>query len=187
MRLFVALNLPAAERRAIYEATEPVREGTPGITWAAEENLHITLKFLGEEPGAGAVPMRDRLRRLAAAHAPVELALGGVDAFPNLRAPRIVWMGAAASPAVQRLQRDVDAACGDFGYARDARPFRPHVTLGRVKARLDAGALRRLGERARAVHYARTVEVRSVDLMSSTLTPAGSRYAVVESALLGGA
>jgi 2'-5' RNA ligase len=187
VRLFVALNLSAAERHAIYAAAEPVREGTSGATWVAEENLHITLKFLGREPAVGVAPLCARLREVAAAHAPVRLALGGVDAFPNLRAPRIVWMGATAGPAIERLHHDVEEACGALGYEREGRPYRPHITLGRVKARLDAGAARRLAERARGVRYSGSVEVRSVDLMSSTLTPAGSRYAAVAAAPLGGA
>ena len=143
MRLFVALNLPPAVRHAAYAATEPVREGTRGVTWVSEENLHVTLKFLGEEPAGGVTPLRARLREVPAAHGPLPLALGGVDAFPNLRAPRIVWMGVAADAAVERLHRDVDAACAELGYARESRPFRPHVTLGRVKTRPSGGAMRR--------------------------------------------
>ena len=187
MRLFIALNLPPAERRAVHAATEAVREGTHGVTWVAEQNLHVTLKFLGEEPAAGVQRLRERLCTVADAHTSFALMLGGVDAFPNLRAPRIVWMGAAGGAAIERLHRDVEAACGELGYATDDRPFRAHITLGRVKGRLDASAARRLAERARSVQYSSTVEVETVDLMSSTLTPAGSRYAVVESASLGGA
>lgn len=187
MRLFIALNLPAAERRAIHAATAVLRDVSRGITWVAEGNLHVTITFLGEEPAAGVEALVTRLRAVAAAHAPLRLDVGGVDAFPNLRAPRIVWMGASAGRAGDELHRDVEAACAELGYAREERPFRAHLTLGRVKGRLDAAATRQLGERARSVQYASTVEVRTVDLMSSTLTPAGSRYVLVQAAALGGA
>jgi 2'-5' RNA ligase len=187
VRLFIALNLPPAERRAIFAATAAVREASHGITWVAEGNLHVTMKFLGEEPPAGVEALAARLRAVSSAHAPLRLTAGGVDAFPNLRAPRIVWMGASGGPAVERLHRDVESACADLGYAREERPFRAHLTLGRVKGRLDAGAARRLAERARSVQYTGTVEVRTLDLMSSTLTAAGSRYTVVQAASLGGA
>ena len=187
MRLFIALNLPPAERRAIHAATAPIRDEIRGVSWVREDNLHVTVKFLGREPADGVAAVGARLDAVAAAHARLALALGGVDAFPNLRAPRIVWMEADGGPAVGRLHHDVEAACATFGYAAEGRGYRPHVTLGRVKSRLDGGAARGLAEQARSVRYTSRVEVRSVDLMSSTLTPAGSRYAVVHSAPLGGA
>ncbi len=192
MRLFLAIELPDPVRQHLAGLARPLKDRTvavrgKGISVTRPENLHVTLKFLGAEPKAGIAPLRARLREVAAVHEPVTLTLGGVDAFPNLRAPRIVWMGATAGPELDALRRAVDAACAEFGYAPEVRPFRPHVTLGRVKSRLDADGLRRLDEGARAVRYASTVHVRTVDLMSSTLTPAGSRYAVVQSASLGGA
>ena len=185
MRLFIAVNLPAAERHAIHAATTPVRDVARGVSWVAEANVHLTLKFLGEQTASALDGLRGAVREVGAAHRPFALTLGGLGAFPNLREPRIVWMGVHQSPALERVYRDVESACAALGISADARPFRPHLTLGRVRAPLERAAAQQLAERARAVQYSGTVEVRAVDLMSSTLTPGGSKYEVVESANLG--
>lgn len=187
MRLFVAINLPAEVRRAIVDATAPMRQAAPKVSWVTEERLHLTVEFLGDQPEDAVVPLGAALAREAARHAPVTLALRGLGAFPNLRAPRIVWLGVAPDPKLELLQHDLARACGELGYERDARAFRPHITLGRARTPLRAAAARALATAARAVTWSATVEARSVDIMESRLLPSGARYGVVTAIPLGGA
>ena len=187
MRLFIAINLPAETRCAIAEATAPLREAAPGAAWVAPESLHLTVKFLGERPAEWMAELAGRLGELAQRHRPVDLVFGGVGAFPNLRAPRIVWMGVAHEPKLELLQHDVERACEALGIPLEGRPFRPHLTLGRVRRELGRDAIRALGLAARGVRYSGAADVRTLDLMSSNLSPAGSRYTVECALPLGGA
>lgn len=187
MRLFIAINLPAQLRRSIVDATAPMRRAAPKLSWVSEERLHLTLEFLGDQPEEGVAPLEAALAREVARHAPITLALRGLGAFPNLRAPRIVWLGVTPDPKLELLHHDLACACAELGYEREARAFRPHITLGRARAPLRAEAARELARAARAVTWSATVEARSVDIMESRLLPGGARYGVLAAIPLGGA
>lgn len=179
MRLFIAINLPDAERRAIRTATAAVREAAPDVSWTTEPHLHLTLKFLGDVPEHAVDPLHDALHDVASTHRVSKLELGGLGAFPNLRAPRVVWLGVEPDGRLELLQHDIESACAVLGYEVEGRPFRPHITLGRVRKPLSRDAARTLAATARHVTYTSTVEPATVDLMQSQLTPAGPRYSVV--------
>lgn len=187
MRLFIAINLPAQVRRAIVDATAPMRQAAPKLSWVTEERLHLTLEFLGDQPEEAVAPLEAALAREAARHAPITLALRGLGAFPNLRASRIVWLGVEPDPKLELLHHDLAVACGELGYEREARAFRPHITLGRARTPLRAEAARALAGAARSVTWSATVEARSVDVMESRLLPSGARYGVLAAIPLGGA
>ncbi len=187
MRLFLAINLPLAERRSLLDATAPLRSAARDVAWVTAERLHLTLKFLGEQPEAHLGPLREMLAATARAHQPLILRVGGLGAFPNLRAPRVVWVGVEHDPKLELLQHDLEHGCDALGYELSGRAFRPHITLGRVRDRMPAGMAHALATAARRVRYTATVEVTSVDLMASDLRPDGPRYTVLAAAPLGGA
>jgi 2'-5' RNA ligase len=179
VRLFIAINIPPAERGAIVAATAPMRQAARTVSWVGEDRLHLTMEFLGEQPESAIPALREALAEAVAGYAPVTLSIRGLGAFPNLRSPRIVWLGVEPDPKLELLQHDLARACGELGYERDARAFRPHITLGRARAPLRAEAARVLATAARAVDYSGAVEARTVDLMESRLLPGGPRYSVV--------
>lgn len=183
MRLFLAINLPAECRRAIHAATEPLRRAAPALSWVQEPLLHLTLKFLGEEPEDRLADIRGTLGAVAARHADVLLELGGVGAFPNFRRARTVWVGVAPQPRLELLHHDVEVAFGTLGFEVEGRPFRPHLTLARVK-HADEALLRALFRAARKVDVHEEAVVETVDLMQSELLPAGPRYTLLASAPL---
>lgn len=187
MRLFVAINLPAGERSAIRGATKRMRAAAKGISWVAEDCLHVTIKFLGEQSEQGADTVSRALADVGVQHRPLQLELGGLGAFPNLRRPRIIWLAVAPESRLELLHHDVESACGALGHELDGRPFRPHVTLGRVRNSVGDAVARALAGEARAVRYRGVVEAFSLDLMSSALGKTGPRYALVTSAPLLGA
>jgi len=179
LRLFLAIELPAAERRAIHAATAPLRDAARAVAWVREENLHLTLKFLGSQPAGAVERLRDALAPAMAAAAAPTLELGGLGAFPDLRAPRVIWMGVHPDPRLELVHHDVEVVCGALGYEVDGRAFRPHLTLGRVRDRLPAGGARAIAEAARGVHYRGRAAAASLDVMASELTPQGARYRVM--------
>lgn len=187
MRLFVAINLPAVERGAIRAATGRMRAVAKGISWVSEDCLHVTIKFLGEQTDQGADTLSRALADVAVRHRPLQLELGGLGAFPNLRKPRIIWLAVTPDSKLELLHHDVESACGALGHELDGRPFRPHVTLGRVRHPVGDAAARALAGEARAVKYRGVAEAFSLDLMSSALSKAGPRHALIASAPLLGA
>ncbi|MEX2280967.1 MAG: RNA 2',3'-cyclic phosphodiesterase [Gemmatimonadota bacterium] len=186
MRLFLAITLPDPLKHAIYTATEPLRNAAPAIRWVASEQLHITLKFLGDVPEDGLPPIQSVLTRVASASAAFRMEIGGIGAFPNLRRPRVVWVGVTESGVLTQLQEQLETAIAPLGFPREARPFHPHLTLGRVSPEVPAEQLRSSERAASGIEYKDTMLVGSAELMLSRLSPKGARYEVLSSAPLKG-
>ena len=175
LRLFVAVNLEDQVRRAIADAVAPLRAGGRAVSWVAEPNLHLTLRFLGDQSAELVAELRDAVID-AAAQVPVHtLVLHGFGAFPSIRRPRVLWLGVQANVASALLYQKVDDACASLGLGREARDFHPHVTLGRVRPRATPMPATLAGAE-RLLDTAWTTTVTSVDLMSSRLGPGGARY-----------
>ena len=179
MRLFLAINLPDDERAAIDAAAAPLREATSAVSWTKPALMHVTLKFLGEQDDAQAARIAERLGAVTAAHRPVPLEIDGFGAFPSWRAPKVVWVGIADEPKLELLHHDVESECAALGFELEGRPFRPHVTIGRVRKPIPSPEAKALAAAARAVAFRTEVIASSVDLMRSTLAPGGSRYDIV--------
>ena len=186
MRIFLALNVPEATRQAIHDATAPLREAaSEGVSWTAAEKIHLTLKFLGEQPDETPARLVAALDAPLARHRPVDVDLRGVGAFPTMKRPRVLWVGVRPEPRLELLQHDVEVACESIGFEVEGRPFRPHLTLGRVRPGAPTDLPRRLAGAAREVHLREAARVETVDVMRSELGPGGSRYAVLERVRLG--
>jgi 2'-5' RNA ligase len=186
VRLFLALELGARERRAIRQATAPMREAASEAGWVSESNLHLSIKFFGEQPDTTPAGLTDLLTPIGARHEPFDLRLSGLGAFPNLRAPRVVWMGVQHDPRLELVHHDVEAACAASGYPLDARAFRPHITIARVRDAMPLAKARALALAARAVVYKGMQQVSALSLMESTLGAGGPRYTTVATNPLGG-
>ena len=185
MRLFLAINIDPEVRRAVVEAAAPLRALAPKLGWVREPNVHLTLKFLGEHSETVAGEVAAAMQRVAERHRAVDVELGGVGAFPNFRRPRVVWMGVSPAPKLELLHHDVECAAKELGFSLDGRPFRPHLTLARVKPRAAAApTLRALEGAAKRIDYTQEIVINSVDLMQSELGPGGSRYRLLSSAQL---
>jgi 2'-5' RNA ligase len=132
VRLFVAFEVPPALRAAIAERLAPHRAGAPRARWVSEENLHLSLVFLGERPEATLAPLGDELAAAFAGAAPISLRLRGVGSFPGGGAARVLWLGVEAPPGLAPLQGAVATACRSAaGVEPETRPYHPHVTLAR--------------------------------------------------------
>jgi 2'-5' RNA ligase len=175
VRTFVAVLLPEGLRRRIHEAAAPLRAEVDGVSWVREENLHVTLRFLGGVAPGALEGIAAALAEACAAVPAFTVAVEGLGGFPSARVPRVLWagVGPGAGP-LMHLHGRVEAALARCGIAPEARPFHPHVTLGRARdprrpPRLPpdpAGSLAALG----------TTRVEAVDLVRSQLHPAGARY-----------
>jgi RNA 2',3'-cyclic 3'-phosphodiesterase len=181
MRLFIALNLPKAERRRIHEAAAPLREAGFPVRWLDPENYHVTLKFLGNTRNEVVPVVEKVIRKVAVQTRTFPLTLNGFGAFPTIRRPRVIWLGADPIPALRCLKQDLEWALTRHGFEQETRAFHPHVTLGRADEGQGAGAFRGLDELAAGLDYEGQVTVETVDLMRSHLSKKGARYSILHS------
>ena len=175
MRVFVAVFPPPEVRRvALESARSAARDLGERIRWTRPENVHLTLKFLGDVPEEKLEGVRCALRVVARAHAPFDAALQSFGAFPSPRRARVVWAG-AGSEELRALAADVEAAFEPLGFGREGRAYVPHATLGRVRgkpARLELPA---------AVPGEPGFGISRVELVESRLTAEGAVYESLES------
>jgi 2'-5' RNA ligase len=184
VRLFLAINFPADVRRAIVGETAPLREAAPELSWVTEPRIHLTLKFLDEQPAERVPEIQAVAEEVAARHKSLTMSLGGVGAFPNFRRARVVWMGVAQEPRLELLHHDIEVAFERLGFELEGRAFRPHLTLARIKHPLPEERLRVLSRAAKQMDFETEFLVRSVDLMRSELSTTGPAYTTLASAAL---
>lgn len=185
MRLFLAINLDPDARRALHDAVTQLRDAAPGLLWTREDKLHLTLRFLGDTDDDAPHRIAPAMHEVAISHRRFPMALRHVGAFPDFRRARVVWLGADASARLELLHHDVETACHRLGFGLEGRPFRPHVTLARVRDR-DGDAMRRLARVAKRLEFEWDVHVESVDLMRSTPGSGGSTYQRLNASPLAG-
>ncbi len=177
-RLFVAINLPGAVRRDVWEAATPLRSAEFPVRWVAPESMHLTLKFLGNVADERLATVERALEQAIGDAREFELPLGGFGAFPTPANARVVWVGCGDVPALELLQDRLERQLEGVGFPIEGRPFRPHLTLGRVKKGSDQRALAGLGDVLDQLPYETDVPVPSIDLMESHLSARGARYSL---------
>ena len=183
MRLFFAIELAGDVQDLLDAATASLRAEAPELAWLDREKRHLTLKFLGDVDEQSVPGLADRA---AALHAPLQMHVREVGAFPNFRRARVVWIGVEQERRLELLHHDLELACERAGFEVEGRPFRPHITLARVRSPLPVDRLRALARVARSVRVRATTLVERITLLESTLAPSGARYRRVHSATLGG-
>ena len=176
MRLFLALDLDADSKAALAAATEPLRAQAPELAWTAGHKMHLTLRFLGEQPEDAPSRIPPAMDDVARAHRRFTMRLRQVGAFPNFRRARVVWMGVEPDPRLELLHHDVELACERLGFGLEGRPFRPHVTLARVRGAPIEETMRPLARLAKRVDFEREVMVDRIDLMQSVPGRGGAVY-----------
>ena len=186
MRIFLAINPPEDVRRRVWEATAPLREASADVAWVPERKIHLTLKFLGETPDAGVADLSASMTAMARTHAAPMVHLSSVGAFPNFQRPRVIWIGIEPEPRLELLHHDVELACHALGHELEGRPYRPHLTLGRVRHQLAVEDLSRLRAAAKRIRFTDEFQARSVDVMRTTPGEGGSTYTMITSAPMRG-
>ena len=169
-RLFVAIELP----EWVQDTLGRCCFGLPGARWTSPDNMHLTLRFIGDADGAQCESIDRALSGLTAASFP--LTLGGIGHFPPRGAPRVLWAGVHGTPPLTALRQKVERLMVRQGLEPDRRKWHPHVTIGRLSNGAVARAARFLQE-----HAGLALEpflVTSFQLYSSTLRPEGATYTV---------
>jgi 2'-5' RNA ligase len=151
------------------------------VKWVRPENIHLSLKFLGDVDEAREQELRAALRQAAGTRhepRPVALRITGFGVFPDYHRPSVVWAGVTPEPGLELLQHGVEQAFAPLGFPTEARAFRPHVTLGRATRDARPRDFQGLEEILAGTEFDATVTITEVDLMQSTLQPDGPVYQV---------
>jgi 2'-5' RNA ligase len=141
MRLFVAIDIPAETRAAVAKLIAQLAPLGPGAKWVRADGMHLTLKFIGEQPEDKVARIEGQLRAVRSP-APVELRFAGTGFFPNPRSPRVFWAGIEASPNLAELAANIERRLEPLGIPREQRAFKPHLTLARFNSTAGLPQLR---------------------------------------------
>jgi 2'-5' RNA ligase len=188
IRAFIAISLSEEVHKGLDQVLRDLRGRQTGgaVRWVPGENIHLTIKFLGDVSLASLEMLTTMLQSEAARHPQFEFSVGGLGAFPTPRRPRVVWVGIEAPAELASLQRGVETEMARLGYAPEDRPFSPHLTLGRVTRNAGSDDLHRLSQilETYKVGFLGVTRVQAIYLFRSDLQPSGAVYTCLHSAPL---
>jgi len=190
-RTFIAIEIPAEIRRQIKTYVDQLRTAFPEVraSWSREDNLHLTLKFLGDVELSRIDSLSQACAHAARKVAPFELAISGCGTFPPHGKPKVLWIGVrhaglpgSLSPArtsggqdpLLSLRTAIEDACAAGGFTREERPYHPHLTIARIREEKDARALAE--HHRQSTFMATAVKVSEIVLFRSELSSKGSKH-----------
>ena len=181
MRLFVALEIAAQIRNHLADFVARIKPQIGEARWSRPDALHITLKFLGHVPDEKRHAIEERLGRVEAGA--FSLSLREVGVFPNLKSPRVIWVGVQAPRDLARLAEQIEFSLEPLGFAREERPYSPHVTLARFKVRPNKAGVSVAISSAPKDGFG-TMTAKEFHLYESKPSPQGSQYIKLSSSTL---
>ncbi len=188
LRIFIAIEIPAEIKNAIAIQTSSLRQRAGNLVrWVTPENTHLTIKFLGDIKPEGLEPLAQAIQAVCRQQAAFEINVSGSGCFPNLRQPRIIWVGLNAPPDLGLLHGQIEAAMLPLGHAVEARSFSAHLTIGRVREPLKPADLALLRSALAEQNSGElgTFSVCSLTLFKSELRPGGPLYTPLFNARMG--
>ena len=185
MRTFVAIDLDPDLKTRLAAFIDELRPLAKNVRWVNAPGMHLTLKFLGEIGDGDVAGISAALEGAVRGRQTFPLALRGTGAFPpGRRHPRVLWVGIDQVPGLVSLQAEIETAMEKRGFEREARPFHPHLTLGRIKVPAPLDRLVAELERNREREFGEMTVGRFV-FYRSILKPSGAEYSVLKEIKLG--
>jgi len=184
IRIFIAIDTNHEVKQKLGRIQEEFRKLDAGVRWVAPEIMHLTLVFLGDIPANRSESVSAAVTGVAAMSAPFSYDISGLGFFGSTRSPRAIWAGIGPCPPMAKLQQLLSTAVRDLGFAVEDRPFKPHLTIGRVRSIRNTGAVVQKIQSCAYTPFGR-VQTDSVLLIRSRLKPQGPEYSVIHSARLG--
>lgn len=176
MRVFIAMELPGQARDELASLQEALKRSGADVKWVEPENIHLSIRFIGDATEDTVEQIKQQLAETAAASKAFEFTVKGIGAFPDPDRPRVIWAGIDRGAAEStRLAADLEAKLMSIGIAREERRFHPHITLGRVRSQKNSDKLRKLIETT-GFEAGVTIKAEFLTLFMSRLTPQGSVY-----------
>ena len=180
IRSFIAIELPEEAKRGLAKLRSDLeRTEHSFVKWVEPGAIHLTLKFLGNIPFKQVAEVTKAMKEAAQGISPFQLEISGLGAFPNLKQPRVLWVGIGGEVnELSRLQQNIDSALAHLGFTREERSFTPHLTLARIRQGASPGERKSFGELVVSTRFENKyrIAVTAINLMRSQLTPAGAIY-----------
>jgi 2'-5' RNA ligase len=178
MRTFIAIELPGEIKNILGSIQDELKQTQADVKWVKPENIHLTLKFLGEIDEDLVEKIHSILDEVAGKNCPFKLGLTNLGAFPKLQYPRVIWIGMVGDQKVIDIAKDLEEQMVKIGIPAESRPFSSHITLGRLRSGLNRKALI---EKLESLNKKFTppypeFNLHSLTLFKSTLTPQGPIY-----------
>lgn len=189
LRAFIAIEIPEQIVAKIAAQTAELRRAVGhSVRWVAATNFHLTLKFLGDIASSQVEPLARALEAETRKHPPFEIGVGGFGAFPNLRRPRILWVGVLAPSILGTLTHQIDQILQPLGQSAESKKFSPHLTVGRVRESVSPAEAQTLGRALQDLQIGQlgTFAARSIHLFHSELQQGGPVYTRLFTSALGG-
>jgi 2'-5' RNA ligase len=184
IRAFIAIELSGELKKMLTRTGRDLATRIPpaAVRWVKPAAMHLTLQFLGDTPAATLDAITRAIEAATLGVPPITMTTGGLGCFPNLRRPRVVWVGLVEpSGHLAQLKDALDRELEPLGFKPERRPFSPHLTLGRVHKRACREDARRLGQ---VVESAELTDIgrmtaKAIHLIRSDLRPSGPIYTVL--------
>lgn len=180
IRSFIAIELPHEVKSALAELQAGLQaDKQPSVKWVDPYSIHLTLKFLGDIAAAKISDITSTIEEASREIAPFSLEVKGLGVFPNFKRVRVVWVGVGGDTSrLKLLQQRIESNLVPFGFARESRPFTPHLTLARVRERIAPTEQQSFGQLIAGASFetAHQFTVDSINLMHSQLTREGAIY-----------
>lgn len=187
IRTFIAIELSDEIRQKIKEIQSEIRPLIQSrISWSKPENIHLTLKFLGDVSLDKIESIKESLKKIGRIHSPLEMSFGGIGTFPNFRRPRVIWLGIdRGAEQVIKIVSSIEMAMKKLGFQPERREFTPHLTLGRIKQR--GVNLEKIKPELKKYDKPNIpiVQVDRLALIKSELYPSGAIYTALEQFIFG--
>ena len=186
-RTFIALEMPANLRATVIDYIKRLRDKVPDVSasWSREDNLHLTLKFLGDVPIARIGDVSAAASAAVRASGRFELILGGCGVFPTRGKPTVLWIGIEdPQGGLHKVQQRLEEECAARGFIRDSRAYHPHLTIARIRKpqRPKDLAVAHLA----SDFPAQTFTAKELVVFRSELLPQGSRHTPISCHVLSG-
>ncbi len=179
IRTFIAVDLPKEIKMEIDKMIAGFRQLNANIRWVKAANLHLTLRFLGDIPEESVPALADSIKGSTEGFGRFDLSLSGLGAFPNLRRPRVIWIGSGSgTDRLKGLAAKVEQAVIESGFGKGDKPFSSHLTIGRVK--FPKGLDQLLAQMEKTGYESQPFGVNEVNIFKSDLSPAGPKYTRLE-------
>ena len=181
IRCFIAIEIPEAIQNQLARIQGTLRNQIQKASWVKPGNIHLTLKFLGDVDPNNLNSIGEAIEGVAIRHRSFLLRIGGLGAFPNFARPRVMWIGVkVGGERVSSLAQDINVALSECGVSFDTKKFNPHLTIARLKERVDLRPYANQYCQYDRMHEAE-MNVNTISLIQSQLHPTGAIYSTLQS------
>ena len=185
VRSFIAIELPDELKAGLTQLQSRLKLGEqPWVKWVDPHSIHLTLKFLGSIAVGRIDEITKTIEEAAQGIPPFHLEVKDLGVFPNLRQVQVAWVGISGEiDKLNQLQQRIESNLARLGFAPEARPFTPHLTLARLRAQASPNERQRFGQLIAGTEFgtAYSIKVDSISLMRSQLTREGAIYSRISS------